>query len=294
MLHVINTRDAIDLQSETHYRFHKQVPSGEYPQVHDFCELMLMTEGQMTYTADGKAYTLRSGDLVFTHAGIVHSKEASGNCRHINLAFPTQTLQEMLDYLKMPELAHTVMQGGPLPAAHMTPGETLLLQTSLQQLNCIPLSSPALVRMHLRHLLLQIFIDHFIPVLMDGGTRAYPRWFSQLLEWLNDPVHFTATLDDLAQISQNTKEHICRTFRRHLGTSPSAYVNALRLNYVANMLQHSDHPVLDIAFEAGFQSVSRFYDVFKRKFKVSPLQYRRQNSTWFVTGTQAPSPDGGR
>ena len=42
-----------------------------------------------------------------------------------------------------------------------------------------------------------------------------------------------------------------------------------------NLLLHSDQKVIDVAYAAGFQSLSRFYHLFKQEFGVSPMQYRR-------------------
>ena len=71
------------------------------------------------------------------------------------------------------------------------------------------------------------------------------------------------------------REHLCRSFQKYLGVSPTACLSAKRLNYAANLLLHSDQKVIDVAYAAGFQSLSRFYHLFKREFGVSPMQYRR-------------------
>ena len=47
MLHTFNARELINLQSETNYAFHTSVAEDEFPQVHDFYELSLITAGKM-------------------------------------------------------------------------------------------------------------------------------------------------------------------------------------------------------------------------------------------------------
>lgn len=277
MIHVINTNKVIDLNSETHFRFHKQIPQGVYPQRHDFCELMLLTKGKMIFTADDETFHLRADDLVFTRPGLTHSKAAAGECCHINLAFPTQTLAELLAYIKMADAFQQLTTAHTVPMVHITHSESVLLQTELQQLKSLPVAKPYLIRMHLRKVLLGVFTDYFLPKLKETNGDHWPMWFGELLEWLHDPVNFTATLDDMAVIVQRSREHICRTFQSVLGITSSAYLTALRLNYAANMLLHSDHRVIDIAFEAGFQSVGRFYAVFKREYNIPPLQYRKHH-----------------
>ena len=77
--------------------------------------------------------------------------------------------------------------------------------------------------------------------------------------------------------TNRTPEHICRAFRKYLNMTPMTYINAKRLNYAANLLRHSDKEIIDIAYESGFQSVSHFYQLFKKEYQISPLMYRNQH-----------------
>jgi AraC family transcriptional regulator, melibiose operon regulatory protein len=47
-----------------------------------------------------------------------------------------------------------------------------------------------------------------------------------------------------------------------------------RLDTAQSMLIGTDQPVAEIAFECGFGSLSRFYEAFKGRFKVSPKLFR--------------------
>ncbi|WP_425402006.1 helix-turn-helix domain-containing protein [Hahella ganghwensis] len=41
---------------------------------------------------------------------------------------------------------------------------------------------------------------------------------------------------------------------------------------------HTQEQVINIAFDSGFTSVTRFYEVFSRYYQKSPLQYRKRHS----------------
>ena len=43
MLNIINDINLIDPRTESHYRFHTQLDPSQYPQVHDFYEIVLVT-----------------------------------------------------------------------------------------------------------------------------------------------------------------------------------------------------------------------------------------------------------
>jgi AraC-like DNA-binding protein len=61
-----------------------------------------------------------------------------------------------------------------------------------------------------------------------------------------------------------------------MGTTPSAYIQSRRLDHAAHELAQArrDAPVTQIAFDAGFNDLSTFCRVFRRKFGVAPREYR--------------------
>jgi AraC-like DNA-binding protein len=63
-------------------------------------------------------------------------------------------------------------------------------------------------------------------------------------------------------------------FRRHYGMTLSTYLTRLRVCEAQRLLISTDWDVSRIAFEAGFGSISRFYEAFKAVSGRTPRQYR--------------------
>jgi AraC-like DNA-binding protein len=61
-----------------------------------------------------------------------------------------------------------------------------------------------------------------------------------------------------------------------MGTTPSAYIQSRRLDHAAARLTQSrcNAPVTEIAFDSGFNDLSTFCRLFRRKFGVAPRDYR--------------------
>ncbi len=66
-------------------------------------------------------------------------------------------------------------------------------------------------------------------------------------------------------------------FRRAFGTTMSTFITQHRISHVQRLLVTTDDPIVSIAFQAGFQSLSRFNEVFKAECGCSPRQYRREH-----------------
>jgi methylphosphotriester-DNA--protein-cysteine methyltransferase len=71
--------------------------------------------------------------------------------------------------------------------------------------------------------------------------------------------------------------HFHRLFRRHTGTTPSAYLALCRVRRAQELLRRGDRSVLQIAYESGFASPAAFYRAFARLTGASPAAFRARN-----------------
>ncbi len=69
--------------------------------------------------------------------------------------------------------------------------------------------------------------------------------------------------------------NLSQTFSRFLDTSFFEYVNARRVDEAKALLRASNHSVLQIAIDAGFNSRSAFYTAFKEITGQTPASYRK-------------------
>ena len=58
----------------------------------------------------------------------------------------------------------------------------------------------------------------------------------------------------------------------------SDVVNEEKLDYSLYLLTNSDTPISEIAYKCNFHSENYFYHLFKKKFGITPLKYRKQQS----------------
>lgn len=72
-----------------------------------------------------------------------------------------------------------------------------------------------------------------------------------------------------------TDRHLRRLFEQHLGASPVQVAASRRLHLAKQLLLQTPLPVSEVALAAGFQSLRRFNQSFKERFKVSPTEVRR-------------------
>ncbi len=86
------------------------------------------------------------------------------------------------------------------------------------------------------------------------------------------------SLEEIAAAANISTRECLRNFRQYLHTTPFGYLIDHRLNAAADSLLASGLPVTEIAMNCGFSSGSYFTKLFREKFQITPLEYRKANA----------------
>ena len=89
--------------------------------------------------------------------------------------------------------------------------------------------------------------------------------------------HFTEhlTMSDIARMYDTQDQYFCRKFHEITGVSFTEYVRNLRLNYAADLVKQTSHPIKEIYLECGYTTKSHFMREFKKYYSISPLGMRK-------------------
>ena len=82
------------------------------------------------------------------------------------------------------------------------------------------------------------------------------------------------SLKKAASIANMTSHSFCKYFKKVTRKTFMEAVNDYRIDFATRQLINTDKTVSEIGFESGFNDVSNFHKMFKRKIKTSPLCYR--------------------
>ncbi len=277
MVHVINTFGTIDKETEMHHAILTQVNPKNYPQVHDFYEIILIIEGQMNMEINNRKFLLKPDMLCLIRPKDIHSKIILHSCKHLNLAFPRKTVHDLFHYLKLQIHTSEFLSQEVVLPVKLAQLQSFELQKKFESLHLIPLDNRVLIKSQLRYILMDILPSNFIHITHNASSSVQPEWLSKYLERVNTQEFLMRPNHEIIEASHKSHEHLCRIFKKHLHTTPVAYFNDLRLTYVTNLLIHSDQTILDITLTAGFQNLSYFYKLFHDKYNISPAKFRKEN-----------------
>ena len=96
----------------------------------------------------------------------------------------------------------------------------------------------------------------------------------ELQAWIADHLADDLTVPALAARAQMSERTFARAFRREVGVTPAAYVEAARVERARAALETSTAPVEAIALTCGFGTVETLRRAFHRRLGVGPAAYR--------------------
>jgi AraC family cel operon transcriptional repressor len=108
-----------------------------------------------------------------------------------------------------------------------------------------------------------------------NGPTDCPSWLHDSLVRMRQPDNLYGGVRRLAEISGRSYTHLSRTIRQHFGLSPTQLVQRMRMQHAADRLVFTNDPVIEVAAQCGYQSLSHFYHVFSDMHGATPQEYRR-------------------
>ncbi len=103
-----------------------------------------------------------------------------------------------------------------------------------------------------------------------------PAWLRRTCDDLKRKPPFEEGVPGIVRLAGRSSEHVSREFRRHLGQSPTDYLNDLRMAHAARKLIMTDDGIVEIALECGLQNLGHFYRLFRERLGQTPHAYRAQ------------------
>jgi AraC-like DNA-binding protein len=93
--------------------------------------------------------------------------------------------------------------------------------------------------------------------------------------------HFQSeiSLHNAADLVHMNVNAFCRYFKKRTNLTFIEFLTDIRVNYACRLLTESNLPVKEICYESGFNSISTFLNLYKKKMGLTPQQYREIQRT---------------
>lgn len=267
---ISHTRKAI-LQSEKDFTFHIWTkPSSTYHTHENYIEIFIVTEGKLIHHFQKEQTVMTIGDafLIFPGQYHKHSPYKNRPSQHINLTCKLSFIQNLFQLYfgtKDPIFPKQLIHLDSKYFETVMNYQQILLSSKNEKYWDISLKS-----------FLSFIIGLFYIPEDEPASPEMPEWLNDFIQKLKQ-INFEndISLSQIYSASNYSQTTLCREFKKYTGKTLIAYINDLKLNYACNLLENTNYSMLTISNSLGFSSLSHFNHLFKNKYGISPLQYRR-------------------
>ena len=128
----------------------------------------------------------------------------------------------------------------------------------------------------LRYMLIELYLGFVRDRVPLSG---YDLVNSKILGFVYENYSVPFSIPDVADSLGYSESHIRYVFRLKNGVSLASFVTDFRLSQAKIKLRTTDDPVSRIALESGFTDPNHFSSLFRHKFGLTPVAYRKNGKT---------------
>lgn len=109
--------------------------------------------------------------------------------------------------------------------------------------------------------------------------KEYIERINRVLDYIELNIDKKIDLDTLAGVACFSKYHFHRIFNSFTDETLYSFINRIRLERAAALLLNSKTNITNIAFSTGFNDSATFSRAFKKQFKISAQEWRKQKNS---------------
>ncbi len=251
---------------------------------HDHVELNLLKSGAMTYQINGAQVKLTAGSLYCFWAAVPHQVTvAEPGTELVCIYLP---FADLLSLVISSDFKNDLMSGAILTTAEADPADLLLVSRWARDWDGASDHLADIMRDEVRLRLRRLSLNH---QRADHGTEPEPRRntkaaaerrvvarVQQMTSFINEEFAKPIDVSDVAAVGGLHPTNATAIFQKVLGQSIAQYLRQRRISHALWLLANTDMAIIEVAFESGHGSLSRFYDAFHRRVGCTPKDYRRR------------------
>ena len=99
---------------------------------------------------------------------------------------------------------------------------------------------------------------------------------------MNNSYDKSISLGEVAKLVSMTEVSFSRFIKKRTGNTFIDSLNEIRLGHASRMLIDTTHSIAEVSYNCGFNNISNFNRIFKKKKNCTPKEFREN----FTSGTR--------
>ena len=257
----------------------------DYLHTHNLLEVGICLTGSGVFSFHGQMRFFSKGDISVFCRGTPHYANASPgiktSCRYIFFD-PSELLSGICDRPEI--LSSSIINSNDFPCIFRKkefPEISLLIKKAMKLYDEKKLWFETEIRTVLLQALIQIQRNANIPKNTSHNDATHDfsaiTRISPALNYILSNYNSEIIISDLAKMCGMSIETLRRQFKKAVKKSPEQYIQNMRIQIAASLLENTLDPIGGIAFKTGFKTVSCFNRQFKKIMSIPPRQWRKKH-----------------
>ncbi len=250
---------------------------------HDEMELIYIKKGRGTITVDFTQYTVSAGTIALIIPGQLHSIEQfeHESMEYENIIFHPGILVTKKTDTSNTDILAPLLSGKLSVPLLYTPDfpHYKEIAACIDANDEISRTNPPGYQLFIKSQLFMLFFILANKCLLKEHVKKDYKSLEKMkliLKYVENHYMDKITIEDIADEVGLSQSHFMKYFKNTMGTSFIEYLNEYRLTMASRLLVSSDSSILDIAAEVGYENLSYFNRTFKKRFEMTPREYRKK------------------
>lgn len=227
------------------------------PHMHLCFELIVVLEGEMRITVDGREYLPRRGEALLVFPNQLHAIESVHSCHMLCIFSP--------DLVR----AYSSKTEKNLPESNLFSLDAYLIES----LDKMAADAGSIAKKGFLYSVCASFDKIAAYTTKKAGQKGL---LSSIFAFVESNYATDCSLEKLASAIGYDYAYLSRYFKRSTGVPYVTYLNVYRLNKACYLLDNTDNSILRCALDVGYNSLRTFNRNFKAQFGISPAEYRKK------------------
>lgn len=250
---------------------------------HNEMEIVYIEEGEFEECIDFEYYHVKKGDIILINPCVLHSFRQHENerARFRTIMFDFSMLTGNTADASSIKYFNPFLEGSYLSPQIISPGQNhyselaecvrTIINTYTEKETFFEIK----IKSELYKLFYILFRNFFECESGDTNIKdSTTRNIKIILDYIGENYMKPITIDELADNVNLSKHYFMRFFKKYMGMTCIEYINDYRLNIATNLLLTTRMQITEVAASIGITNLSYFNRIFKKKYHMTPKEYR--------------------
>jgi len=254
---------------------------------HDFIEIVFITKGKGTQVISNNEYEVSEGDIFILQGFQNHYFKNADKAEIINVMFDPVKSHNLISpdiktidgynalFLLEPRYHNRMHFKNMLHLNQVDLAKSeYILNNMLHEISHKEADYELYLKNKLEEII--IFLSRKYSQISIPKAKSLVR-IGKAIDFIEHNFQNNIYIHQLAELSFMSVRNFQRIFKEATGLSPNNYLLELRIQNASKLLTESNSAIYEVSAMVGISDWFYFSKAFKKKFGVSPLNYRKQN-----------------